>query len=70
MFVEYILVGAIFFSIGHSSGKQKQCKHGEKIVVVHKYNKHRFHKKWKNYKRRHTHKNFTLEMMCRNDWKF
>jgi hypothetical protein len=69
MILEYILVGVIAFSVGHISSKGK-CKHKEQIVVVHKHKKHKFRKKWRNHKRRHIHKNFTLEMMCRNNWRF
>jgi len=64
MILEYILIGIIAFSAGHSSGKRKcKHKHREQIVVVHKHKhkKPKFRKKWRNHKRRHIH---------RNHWKF
>jgi hypothetical protein len=72
MIIEYILVGVIAFSIGHRSGKHK-CKHKEQIVVVHKHKKHKFRKKFRHtplLRKRHIHKHHTINMMCRNNWKF
>ena len=56
MIIEYILIGVIAFSVGHSSGKRK-CTHKEQIVVAHKHKKHKFRKKWRNHKRQHIHRN-------------
>ena len=70
MIIEYILVGVIAFSVGSISGKRK-CNHShkEKIVVVHKHKKHKkFHKFGRKFKRKHYHRNGTINMMCRNGW--
>ena len=40
MILEYVLIGVIAFSIGHSNGKRDKCNHTEKYVVVHKHKKH------------------------------
>ena len=75
MIIEYILVGVIAFSIGNINGKSK-CNHNhkEKIVVVHKHKKHKKHKKFHRFgrklKRTHHHKNGTVQLMCRNGWRW
>ena len=57
MVLEYILIGVIAFSVGHSSGKHKcKHKHKEQIVVAHKHKKHKFRKKWRSHKRQHIHR--------------
>ena len=61
MILEYILIGVIAFSVGHSSGKHK-----EQIVVIHKHKKHKFRKQWKNHKRHHAHRKFHIK----NEWRF
>ena len=65
MILEYILIGVIAFSAGHSSGKHKE-KHKEQIVVIHKHKKPKFRKQWKNYKRHHAHRKFHIK----NEWRF
>ena len=58
MIIEYILIGVIAFSVGHSSGKHKcKHKHKEQIVVFHKHKKPKVRKKWKNYKRQDIQRN-------------
>jgi hypothetical protein len=61
MILEYILIGVIAFSVGHSSGKHK-----EQIVVIHKHKKPKFRKQWKNHKRHHAHRKFHIK----NEWRF
>jgi hypothetical protein len=65
MILEYILIGVIAFSVGHSSGKHKE-KHKEQIVVIYKHKKHKIRKHWKNHKRHHAHRKFHIK----NEWRF
>ena len=70
MILEYILVGVICFTVGHNSAerKHKDCNRA-KVVVVHKH-KHKKHKFrfGRKLKRKHYHRNGTINMMCRNGW--
>jgi len=71
MIIEYILVGVIAFSIGYGNGKNDKCNHKEHYVVVHKHkHKHKKHKFrfGRKLKRKHYHRNGTINMMCRNGW--
>ena len=61
MILEYILIGVIAFSVGHSGGKHK-----EQIAVIHKHKKPNFRKQWKNHKRHHAHRKFHIK----NEWRF
>jgi hypothetical protein len=72
MIIEYILVGVIAFSVGAHSTKKKHnnCEH-TKVVVVHKHKKHKkFHRFGRKLKRKHYHKNGTINMMCTNGWRW
>jgi len=69
MILEYILVGVIAFSIGNINGKRNKCNHTEKYVVVHKHKKHKY-KFGKKFKRKHNHRTHTMNMMCRNNWRW
>jgi len=73
MIIEYILVGVIAFSIGYGNGKNDKCNHKEHYVVVHKHkHKHKKHKFrfGKKLKRKHYHRNGTINMMCTNGWRW
>ena len=72
MIIEYILVGVICFSVGARSTKKKHmnCEHSKVVVVhKHKHKKHKF-KFGRKLKRKHYHRNGTIQLMCRNGWRW